>query len=106
VLATGPKDCGFKHGRGDGILRAINTRKTPSFGWKIKPEDPCRNIYSMIKIPSGISDTDTQNSPSFFHLLAPNVSDGRSAREIWWTSQEFSPAFIIITMALHAHVSP
>jgi hypothetical protein len=29
-----------------------------------------------------------------------------TAREFWWTSQELSPAgiIIIITMALHAHI--
>jgi hypothetical protein len=32
VLATGPKDRGFKSGRGNGFLRAIITRSTPSFG--------------------------------------------------------------------------
>jgi hypothetical protein len=31
---------------------------------------------------------------------------GRTARELWWTSQELSPAGIIITMALQAHISP
>jgi hypothetical protein len=30
------------------------------------------------------------------------------ARELWWMSQGFSPAgiTIIITMAVHAHISP
>jgi hypothetical protein len=29
------------------------------------------------------------------------------ARELWWTSQEFSPAgIIIIAMVLHPHISP
>jgi hypothetical protein len=41
-----------------------------------------------------------------FLPLAPDVSAGRTARELWWTSQEFHPADILITMALHAHVSP
>jgi hypothetical protein len=35
------------------------------------------------------------------------VSAGRTAREFWWTSQELSPAgIIIITMAIHVHISP
>jgi hypothetical protein len=38
VLATGPKDCGFRPGRGDGLLRAIKIRSTPSVGWVVKPE--------------------------------------------------------------------
>jgi hypothetical protein len=38
------------------------------------------------------------------------MSAGRTARELWRKSQELSPAgiiiIIIITMALHVHVSP
>jgi hypothetical protein len=30
VLATGPKNRGFKPGRGDGFIRAIKIRSTPS----------------------------------------------------------------------------
>jgi hypothetical protein len=30
VLVTGPKDCGFERGQGDGFLRAIKVRSTPS----------------------------------------------------------------------------
>jgi hypothetical protein len=41
-------------------------------------------------------------SPSSILLFAPDVSAGRTARELWWTSQESSPASIIVTMALHA----
>jgi hypothetical protein len=41
-----------------------------------------------------------------FLLLKPDVSAGRSAKEFWWTSQELSSAGIIITMALHAYISP
>jgi hypothetical protein len=40
VPATGPKVCGFEPGQGDGFLRAIKIRSTPSFGWEVKPEDP------------------------------------------------------------------
>jgi hypothetical protein len=28
------------------------------------------------------------------------------ARELWWMSQELSPAGIVITMGLHALISP
>jgi hypothetical protein len=36
----------------------------------------------------------------------PNVSADRTARDLWWTSQELSPAGTIITMALHAYILP
>jgi hypothetical protein len=37
--------------------------------------------------------------------LLPDVSAGSTASELWWTSQELSPAAIIITVAVHAHIS-
>jgi hypothetical protein len=49
VLATGPKGCGFEPGQGDGLLRAIKIRSTPSFGWEVKPEVPCRKILRHVK---------------------------------------------------------
>jgi hypothetical protein len=49
VLVTGPKGRGFKSGRGDGFLRAIKIRSTPSFGWEVKPEAPCRKILRHVK---------------------------------------------------------
>jgi hypothetical protein len=51
VLATGPKGCGFKPGRGDGFLRAIKIRSTPSFGSEVKPEVPCRQILRRVTNP-------------------------------------------------------
>jgi hypothetical protein len=51
VLVTGSKGRGFKPGRGDGFLRAINVRSTPSFGWEVKPEVPCRKMLPMLNIP-------------------------------------------------------
>jgi hypothetical protein len=51
VLATGPKGRRFKPGRGDGFLRAIKIRSTPSFGWEVKPEIPCRKILQHVKVP-------------------------------------------------------
>jgi hypothetical protein len=62
VLTTGLKGRGL-----DGFLTAIQIRSTPSFGWEVKPDVPCRKIYGMLKIPWGISDADMQNSHSFFH---------------------------------------
>jgi hypothetical protein len=46
-------------------------------------------------------------TPLTFPPVPADVSAGNIARELWWTSQEFSPAgiiIIIITMALHAHI--
>jgi hypothetical protein len=40
VLATTPKVYGFEPAQGDGFLRAIKIRSTPSFGWEVKPEGP------------------------------------------------------------------
>jgi hypothetical protein len=93
VLATGHKGRGFKPSRRDGFLKAVKIRSTPSFGWEVKPKVRCRRKFSLLRP---------------FRLLAPNVSGGRTAREIWWTSEELSSAGIIIniTMALHAHISP
>jgi hypothetical protein len=49
----------------------------------------------------------TSQKFSFFSYSLPDVSAGRVSRELWYTSQEFSLAgIIIITMALHAHMSP
>jgi hypothetical protein len=42
VLATGPKNRGFEPGQGDGFLRAITIRSTPSFEWEVKQKIPCR----------------------------------------------------------------
>jgi hypothetical protein len=39
VLATGPKDCGFVPGQGDGFIRTIKTRSTPSF--RMGSKDAC-----------------------------------------------------------------
>jgi hypothetical protein len=93
VIATGLKGRRFKPGRGYSFLRAIKIRSTPSFEWEAKPQAPCRNILRHVK-------------DSFVHssYSLPHVSAGRIARELWWTSQEFSLSSIIITMALPAHI--
>jgi hypothetical protein len=49
VLAAGPKGRGLKPGSSDGFLRAIKIRSTPSFGWEVKPEAPCRKILRHVK---------------------------------------------------------
>jgi hypothetical protein len=51
VLVTGPKDRGFKPGRSDGFLRAIKIGSTPSLGWEVQPEFPCRKILRHAKDP-------------------------------------------------------
>jgi hypothetical protein len=49
VLATGPRGCEFEPGQGDGFLRAIEVRSTPSFVREVKPKDPCRKILRHVK---------------------------------------------------------
>jgi hypothetical protein len=39
-------------------------------------------------------------------LLVSDVTAGIITRELWKTSQKFSPPAIIITMALHVRISP
>jgi hypothetical protein len=108
VLSTGPKGRGFKPGRGDGFLRAIKIRSTSSFGWEVKPEVPCRKILRHVKDPLRYFRYWYAKSSLLrpFLKLASDVSAGRTARELWWTSQELSLTGIIITMVLHVHISP
>jgi hypothetical protein len=49
VLTVGLKVRELIPGRGDGILRAIIFRSTPSFGSEVKPEVPCRKILRHVK---------------------------------------------------------
>jgi hypothetical protein len=49
VLAIGPIGRRFEPGQGDGFLRAIKIRSTPSFGGEVKPEVPCRKILRHVK---------------------------------------------------------
>jgi hypothetical protein len=62
-LTTGPNGHGFKPSRGDGFLMAINIRSTPSFGWEVKPEVPCRKRRS-VDVSKILS---TRNFHSFVH---------------------------------------
>jgi hypothetical protein len=107
VLATGPKGRRFKPDRGDGFLRAIKIRSTPSLGWEVKSEVPRRKILRHVKDPLRYFRYWQAKFSLLrpFLLLAPDVSAVRTARELWWTSQKLSPASII-TMALHVHISP
>jgi hypothetical protein len=51
VLSNGPKGRGLKPGRGNGFLRAITIRSTPSSGWEVKSEAPYRKILRHVKDP-------------------------------------------------------
>jgi hypothetical protein len=86
VLATGPKGRGFKPGRGDGFLRAIKIRSTPSFGWEVKPEAPCSKILRHVK--------DLLTYLRYWHAKSSRLHPflllaGGIDRELWRTSQEF-----------------
>jgi hypothetical protein len=76
VLATGPKGRGFEPGQDDGFLRAIIIRSTPSFGWEVKPEVPCRKILRHAKdLLKSHGDEHTKFSfPQPILLLAPEMS--------------------------------
>jgi hypothetical protein len=49
VLAPLHKDPRFESGQRNGFLRAIKIRSTPSFGWEVKPEVPCRKVLWCVK---------------------------------------------------------
>jgi hypothetical protein len=76
MLATGPKGRGFESGQDDGFLRVIKILSTPSFGWEVKPEVPCRKILRHVKdILKSHGDIKTKFSfPSPILLLAPAMS--------------------------------
>jgi hypothetical protein len=48
-LPLDPKVGGFEPGQGNGFLRAIKIRSTPSFGWDVKTEVPCCKILRYVK---------------------------------------------------------
>jgi hypothetical protein len=49
VIATGTEGRGFKPDGAEKCLIAIKIRSSPSFGWEIKPEAPCRKILRHAK---------------------------------------------------------
>jgi hypothetical protein len=73
VLATGIKGRGFRTGRGNVFLWAIKIRSTPSFGWEVKPEVPCRKILRNVKDPLTLLRYRYAKLSILrpFHLLAP-----------------------------------
>jgi hypothetical protein len=95
---------GFVLNQGDGFLKICSRS---SFRWQVKLEAPLYKIFQHVKDPLMHLRANTQIFYSFVHssYLLSDVSAGRTARELWWMSQEFSPGGII-TMALHHHVSP
>jgi hypothetical protein len=86
----------------------IKVCSTPSFGWEVKPEVPCRKILRHVKDPLRYFRYWYEKFSLLlpFLILAPDVSAGRNTRELWWMSQELSPASVVIAMALHVHISP
>jgi hypothetical protein len=48
VIAIRPKVRGIKPGRGNGFLRWIKIRSTPSFGGDVEPEVPCPKILRRV----------------------------------------------------------
>jgi hypothetical protein len=80
VLAVFPKFRGFKHGRGQWILSAIQIRSTPSFGGEVNPSATCRNILQHVKDPLRYDeDTDRQNASAIFRSVSPALLLGVSA---------------------------
>jgi hypothetical protein len=86
VLVTGPKVHRFEPGQSDGYLRAIKICSTPSFGWQVKPEVPCRMILWHVKdLLKYHGDEDTKLSfPSPILLVAPEISLLTGPPEYWW----------------------
>jgi hypothetical protein len=108
VLAIGPKGRGFNPGRGDGFLRAIQIRSTPSFGREVKPEVPCRKIILHVKLSVDVSKIlNTQNSHSFVNssyslqvslLVGLPASSGRQVRNC--------PQLVSSSPQLSTHIHP
>jgi hypothetical protein len=81
----------------------MKIRSTPFFGWEVKPMVPWHVKDSLRYFRYWQAKFSLL--PQFF-LLPPDDSAGKTARELWWTSQELSPAGIIITMAIYDLISP
>jgi hypothetical protein len=78
---------------GDGFLRAIEIRSTPSFGGKVKSSAPCRKILWYVKNTFELLTIhyflrELLLLCFYFILLV-------GSPELWWTNQEFSPVDII-----------
>jgi hypothetical protein len=92
-----------KPSRGDGLLRAIKIRSTPSFGGEVKPEAPRRKILRHINKNT----SEGQILTPFAHssTLLPDYSAGRIARALVDESGvSFCP--VHSTVVLHSHIPP
>jgi hypothetical protein len=84
----------------NGFLRAIKIRSTPSFRGEVKPFAPCRKILQHVKNPFKydmrylVRQNLTLPSAVTSALLLDHSAD-ITAREIWWSNQEFSAVNII-----------
>jgi hypothetical protein len=95
VLAIVPRLAGFFPAEGDGFLRAIKIRSSPSFGGEVKPSVPCRKILRHVREP--FKETSVWHI-HHFPCSVPHavlLDDCRIARELWLTNNEFTPADII-----------
>jgi hypothetical protein len=99
-LAIRTKVHAFKPGIGDEFLMAIKIRSTPNFGGEVKPEAQCRKYLRHVKTLSSINKSTSQGQIHKLLLQVPpdlllDDSAGGTARELWWTTQEFSLVDII-----------
>jgi hypothetical protein len=87
VFAIGPKVRGVKPGQGDGFLRAMKIRSTPSFVGEVQPEAPSRKILRHVKIMYKYEQkyfARLYENLAFRPLLLPAINDsaGRNASEL------------------------
>jgi hypothetical protein len=89
VLVIGPKVCGFKSGKGNGLLRAIKICSTPSFRGEVRPMS--QDFTACKKSLASMNNLQGQILIPFAHsfCLLPDDSAGRIAREHWWTNHNF-----------------
>jgi hypothetical protein len=90
------------------LRNCVHYSKLNSLAFMRSPEFPCRKILRCVKDPLTYLRHCYVKFSSLVHFSysLSDVSAGMIAREFWWTSQEFSPAGVIITMALNARISP
>jgi hypothetical protein len=89
----------FEPSQGDGFLRAIKIRSTPSFGCQVKPEVPCRKILWHVKdLLKSHGEGQTKFSfPSPILLLALEISLLTGQTEIMVAARtELAPVDTII----------
>jgi hypothetical protein len=107
VLTIGPKVRSFTPSRGDEFLRRAKIYNTP-FGGDVRHEAPCRNITCKkitCKYEQKYFARLNAHSFPYSSYLLPDVV-GRTARELWLSSQEFSFSRQQSSTVLRAHISP